>query len=331
MRTFAAVAATLSLASGAAVMAATMMPEQPASKTSKKVQVTVSPDGDKVKTIVVNDDDDQPGVDMRRLAMLAGRGSQLGVSVKELDAERAAGKSGAVVEEVREGSAAEKAGIKTGDLITEFDGERVRGVRHLTRLVGETPEGRSVKAVVEREGKRIDLTVTPESGAMAWSGREFDLLVPPMRFERMPGLEDEVRREIEKSLPREGVWTWKGKPGEGFGFRFNERGRLGVSVQSLDGQLGEYFGTSTGVLVNSVEKDSPAAKAGLKAGDVVTAINGKAVAEPSALISAVREAGDGATLKIDVVRDKKPQSLEATLEKREPSELPRKRQSVRPI
>ena len=49
---------------------------------------------------------------------------------------------------VRAGSAAEKAGIKKGDVITEFDGERVRGVRHLTRLVTETPDGRTVKAAV---------------------------------------------------------------------------------------------------------------------------------------------------------------------------------------
>jgi serine protease Do len=328
MRTFAAVAAVLTLASGAALAAATMMSDQDAIEIRKKVRVSASPDGGDVRAIIV--DDDQPGDDVRRLAIMAGRGSQLGVSVRDLDQATAAGKSGAVVEDVREGSAAEKAGIRKGDVITEFDGERVRGVRHLTRLVGETPDGRAVRAVVEREGKRVDVTVTPESGAMAWSGREFDLIGPPMRFEHMPGVEGEFRREIERSLPGAGVWAWKGNPGEAFAFRFNERGRLGVSVQSIEGQLAEYFGTPAGALVSSVEKDSPAAKAGLKAGDVVTAINGKAVADPSQLIEAVQEAEDGATLTVDVIRDKKPQSFKATLEKRE-QETPRKRQSVRPI
>jgi serine protease Do len=328
MRTFAAVAAALTLASGAALAAATMVPAQDV-KTSKKVRVSVSPDGERVKAIVV-EDDDPSGDDVRRLAVLAGRGGQLGVSVRDLDPATAAGKTGAVVEDVREGSAAEKAGIKKGDVITEFDGERVRGVRHLTRLVGETPDGRSVKTVVERDGKRVDLAVTPDSGALAWSGREFDLVGPPMRFEHLPGVEGEMRRELERSLPGAGAWAWKGKPGEAFTFRFNERGRLGVSIQPLEGQLAEYFGTPAGVLVNSVEKDSPAAKAGLKAGDVLTAVNGKAVAEPSELIEAVREAEDGATLTLDVVRDKKAQSFKATLEKRD-TELPRKRQEVRPI
>ena len=104
-----------------------------------------------------------------------------------------------------------------------------------------------------------------------------------------------------------------------------------MKVQELDGQLGEYFGTSKGVLVNSVDADSPAAKAGLKAGDVVTAVNGKAVAEPSELIEAVQAVEDGATLAIDYTRDKKAQSTKATLDKKEPAELPRKRQSARPI
>lgn len=313
MRTFPVVAAALVLASGAVVAAATMTSEPGQAATVKK---------DKAE--------ERQGDSVRRLAVLGGRGSQLGVSVRDFDPS-VQGKSGAIVEEVREGSAAEKAGIRKGDVIAEFDGERVRGVRHLTRLVSETPEGRSVTAVVERDGKRLDVTVTPESGAMAFGGRDFELVVPPMRFEHLPGIEKELRRELERSLPREGTWSFRGRPGEAFSFRMHERGRLGVSIQPLEGQLAEYFGTSTGVLVNSVEPDSPAAKAGLKAGDVVTAVNGKAVSEPSELIEAVREAGDGATLSIDIVRDRKPQSVKAELEKREPAETPKRRQLVRPV
>lgn len=313
MRTFPVVAAALVLASGVVVAAATMTSEPGQAATVRK---------DKAE--------ERQGDSVRHLAVLGGRGSQLGVSVKDFDPS-AQGKSGAIVEEVREGSAAEKAGIRKGDVIAEFDGERVRGVRHLTRLVSETPEGRSVTAVVERDGKRLDVTVTPESGAMAFGGRDFELVVPPMRFEHLPGIEKELRRELERSLPREGTWSFRGRPGEAFSFRMHERGRLGVSIQPLEGQLAEYFGTSTGVLVNSVEKDSPAAKAGLKAGDVVTAVNGKAVSEPSELIEAVREAGDGATLSIDIVRDRKPQSVKAELEKREPAETPKRRQLVRPV
>ncbi len=322
MRMFVVVAATLTLASGVAVAAAGL------AQSAQQPGVWVSKDGGQTRIVkpgvVELDDDDPLGADVRRLALLAGRGAQLGVSVRELDAEQAKNQSGAVVDEVRAGSAAEKAGIKKGDVITEFDGERVRGVRHLTRLVTETPDGRTVKAAVVREGKRVDLSVTPDSGSLASVDRNFDVFVPPMRFEKMP------HGDMTWSLPvaPDGEWAFKG--GELLGFK-SEKGRLGLKVQELDGQLGEYFGTSKGVLVNSVEADSPAARAGLKAGDVVTAVNGRVVAEPSELIEAVQAVEDGATLSIDYTRDKKAQSTKVTLDKDEPTERPRKRQRVSPL
>ncbi len=279
MRMFVGVAASLTLASGVAVAAAGLGAGRPAARRlgvqGRRSNHGRSSPGSSNRTTI------RSAADVRRLALLAGRGAQLGVSVRELDAEQAKGQTGAVVDDVRSGSAAEKAGIKKGDVIAEFDGERVRGVRHLSRLVTETPDGRTVKAAVVREGKRVDLSVTPDSGSLASAERDFDVFVPPMRFEKMPRGDG----DMTWSMPRfpGGDWTFKGgHPGDLFGFK-DGKGRLGVKVQELDGQLGEYFGTSTGVLINSVEADSPAARAGLKAGDVVTAVNGKAVAEPSEL------------------------------------------------
>src|SRR5262245_39670183 len=79
-----------------------------------------------------------------------GAGSEIGVSVRELsnDEVSRAGleKAGGVyVQSVREGSAAARADIRSGDLIVGIDGERVRGVRHFLRLVSESPAGRSVR------------------------------------------------------------------------------------------------------------------------------------------------------------------------------------------
>jgi len=326
MRMFVGIAASLTLASGVAVAAASL------ARDAQQPGVRVSKDGARTaivgeQAIDLSDGDDQLGDNVRRLALLAGRGAQLGVSVRDLDPDQAKSQNGAAVEDVRAGSAAEKAGIKKGDVITEFDGERVRGVRHLTRLVTETPDGRTVSAAVVREGKRVALSVTPDSGSLASADRDFELFVPPMRFEKRGD------GDMGRSLPRipEGAWAFKGgRPGELWGFK-NEKGRLGVTIQELDGQLAEYFGTSHGVLVSSVNADSPAARAGLKAGDVVTAVNGKAVAEPSDLIEAVQAVEDGATLVVDYTRDKKAQTAKATLPSKEPAELPRKRRSARPI
>jgi S1-C subfamily serine protease len=325
---FVGVAATLTLASGVAVAAASL------AGSAQPPGVWFSKDGDRAAivggdiagdVVALDEDDDQRlGDKIRELAVLAGRGSQLGVSVRDLDADQAKAQTGAVVEDVRAGSAAEKAGIRKGDVITEFDGEKVRGVRHLTRLVTETPEGRTVTASVLREGKRVEVAVTPDSGSMASADRKFEVLVPPMRFEKRRGGDD----DMTWSMPRipDGAWAFKGRPSELFGFK-SERGRLGVRVQELDGQLAEYFGTSRGVLVNSVDADSPAARAGIKAGDVVTAVNGKAVAEPSDLIDAVAAVDDGATLTLDITRDKKAQSVKATLDKETSEAQPRKRVS----
>ena len=76
------------------------------------------------------------------MMVLDGRGSQLGVMVSDVDAKAPTG--GVKIDEVNEDSPAEKAGIKAGDIVVEYDGERVRSARQFTRLVQETPEGRTV-------------------------------------------------------------------------------------------------------------------------------------------------------------------------------------------
>src|SRR5918995_2380096 len=92
-------------------------------------------------------------------------GSRIGVSIREVeesDAKSAKGATaGVVVEDVSTDSPASKAGIRKGDVLVEFDGEKVRSVRQLTRLVQETPAGRSVNAVLARDGQRTTVTVTP--------------------------------------------------------------------------------------------------------------------------------------------------------------------------
>src|SRR3990167_705785 len=102
------------------------------------------------------------------LMMLDGRGSQLGVQVSDVDPSTslgagANGDAGVKVDEVNDDSPADKAGLKAGDVVVEFDGERVRSARHFGRLVAETPPGRSTRAVVVRDGARVTLEVAPEA------------------------------------------------------------------------------------------------------------------------------------------------------------------------
>jgi serine protease Do len=246
---------------------------------------------------------DQPSI----VQVLTGGGSQIGVSVSDIDSEGAKrlklpNVSGVLIEDVQEDSPASKAGIKAGDVVVEFDGERVRSMRQFTRLVQETPADRQVTAVVMRDGQRVSLSVQPRV-ADNWKGfREFsrfgDLLPPPPPAK--PPSPPSVR-----VLPKLDRW-------------YVTTGRLGITVESLSDQLAEYFGTKDGVLVTSVADNSTASKAGLKAGDIVTAINGNTVSTPSDLSRRTDHLEDGDEFTLDVVRDKKPITLKGKVEPRQP-------------
>jgi serine protease Do len=225
-------------------------------------------------------------------------GSQIGLTIRDLtpdDLKSKAGTTGVVIEEVETDSPASKAGFRAGDVVVEFDGERVRSTRQFTRLVQETAGGRPVQTAVLRDGQRVTLSVEPrEGGPFRGSGglKNFgDLqyapkaIVPPARLEMMP------------------------KIATAFG-----TGRLGISVNDLSPQLAEYFSTKEGVLVTSVTADSIASKSGVRAGDVITALDGGAVSTSADLRRRVQRLEQGDEFTLGIVRDKKAMSLKGKLE-----------------
>ena len=117
-----------------------------------------------------------PRVTPRAVEIMGGRGSQIGVTIRDVeesDAKTAklAAASGVVIEEVSEESPAARAGLKKGDVVVEFDGERVRSVRQFTRLVQETPAGRKAQTSVMRDGQKLNLTIEPrESNTFNYFG-----------------------------------------------------------------------------------------------------------------------------------------------------------------
>jgi serine protease Do len=305
-----------------------------------------------------DDQDQKPGTESRRKAIVVERhaggdgqngdvlvrsfgdddGARIGVSVANLDEEQAKTKAGVVVTDVQKDGPGAKAGLEVADVITEFDGEKVRSARQLRRLVGETPAGRVVQLVAERDGKRVDLQVTPETREpeMAWFGgmAEMDPYTPdrmPRLHPGAPGMPGE-RRFFFNGPEGDRHFEFKRPGPDGDGtfdlFVAPGRGRLGVGIQDLSDQLADYFGTKDGVLVSSVTKDSPAAKAGIRAGDVITSVGGKPVTSTGELIEAVQKAGENASLEVGYVRDKKPAVATATLE---PRERQRPKRPARPV
>lgn len=233
-------------------------------------------------------------------------GPQLGVTVA--DVQPGAGKeAGVEVREVTEGSAAAEAGIQKGDIIVEYDGERVRSASQFSRLVRETAPGREVSLTVLREGKRTQLKATPRDrgNRAVFLGRDFQR-----------GLE-----EFGRSLGELGRYSFRLSPdtfGEWFsysypGFQVSSRLRLGVTLQALSPQLAEYFSVKQGALVSAVADDSPAAKAGVRAGDVITEVNGTAVNDPGDVTREIGRLRDAEKVTLTITRDRKSQSIDVPL------------------
>jgi membrane-associated protease RseP (regulator of RpoE activity) len=229
----------------------------------------------------------------------------LGVQVRDVTAEKAQelklpGEYGALVGGVDKDSAAAKAGLQKGDVIVEFAGERVRSAAQLRRLIRETPAGRTVSLQVFRDGQARTLNAKLEPRK-----NEFYFQTPEVHIPEIHITPNMIEPFNNRS----------------FAFMFGGRPTLGVTGEELTSQLAGYFGVKQGkgVLVSEVVAGSPAAKAGLKAGDVIVAVEGKEVATVAELRKALelKSGEDKRKLSLTVVRDHHEQTLPVELERPE--------------
>ncbi len=98
-----------------------------------------------------------------------------------------------------------------------------------------------------------------------------------------------------------------------------KRGFLGVVLNDMTPELRTYFGApeDAGVLVTKVEADSPAGRAGIKVGDVITAADGDKTDNTSDLTRAIRTRKDGETIALELWRDRRVQTVNATIVERD--------------
>ena len=246
-------------------------------------------------------------------------GNFLGVRTEEVTRENASRYGvtgeprGVGVREVVKDSPAEKASLREGDVILRFDGEQVTSVRKLTRLIEESAPSHSARLTVLRGGSEQQLSATlarrepfvrTEVGPLTVEPFEWHS-EPVERAQEWEHRGEELRRRLD-GLGRE-------FPGV---FALGSSRRIGVSTSPLGKQLADYFGVAHGVLVSSVESGSPAEKAGLKAGDVVTEADGKKVEDVDDLVRALgaKEEGD---VTLTVVRDRNRRTVRVTPERRQ--------------
>ena len=228
----------------------------------------------------------------------------LGVEIAEVSAEKAKelklpATRGVVVIDVESGSPAAKAELKTNDVITEYDRQQVEGTVQFRRLVRETPPGRTIPLSVWREGRAQNLSV--EIGDRSSANEGFMRHFAPPNFDfhfDMPDMEG-----------------WMGPM---------NAPTLGIGAEDLNGQLGEYFGAPNGegVLVRDVRPGTPAEKAGLKAGDVITKVDAKPVKSVSELREQLREKRDQKTISLGIIRKGSEMAVNVSIERPRPIEHP---------
>jgi serine protease Do len=237
-----------------------------------------------------------------------GNGGYLGVQTVEVSTENYSKFGldkvrGVAVEKVIEGSPAEKAGLQAGDVLLRVNNDEITSSRKLTRVIGEIAPDHTASITVLRGGSERNISVT--------LGKRPEPAIPAAMLGRLEGFRRVPMPPDGGSL--EGLLSRPGATGEPMIWAFGGRRQIGVSANGLTKQLAEHFGVDGGVLVANVREDSPAAKAGLKAGDIIVEANGKPVTNENELVRQINEAKEG-DVSITFIRDRNRQTVNVTPE-----------------
>lgn len=208
--------------------------------------------------------------------------AMLGVVTEEVE-------GGVKVTEITDESAAKKAGIKEGDIITKIGEAKIEDPDGLSEEVRKHKPGEKVTVTLLRDKK--EQKVTAELGK--WKGVGAFSFGPGQNFKmEMPDYKELYAPRIQ-GIPRQN-WSWAGGAP-----------RLGLSVQDTD--------DGKGVKVIDVDEESNAAKAGVKENDIITHFNDKEVNSADEVAKLVKENKDKPTINLKIKRDGKAQSIEVKM------------------
>jgi serine protease Do len=210
--------------------------------------------------------------------------SYLGLGLREIGPDRAKAlnlpeEAGVEITQVYPNSPAASAGLMAGDVVFEYNGQRVEGMEQFARLVRETPPGREVKLQIFRNGATQTIAMRVAS--------------------RPPG----VLAARPAPVPELSVLPFGPYAGA----------VMGLETEAVNGQLADYFGVKEGVLVRSVNKNSPAERAGIKAGDVITRVGDANVASPAEIASQLRSRR-GQSVSVTLTRDHREMTVNVPLQ-----------------
>lgn len=204
---------------------------------------------------------------------------------------------GAEIQSVSKESAAEKAGLKKGDIITKIDSKKIDETNDVSDAVRAHKPGEKVSITYLRDGK--EQKTTAELGR--WKGMDMKTMTMPKVFSQVQGnwnqdLNNRIYGRVAPAVPGTGTYRI-----------LTDRPKLGLSIQDTD--------DGKGVKVLDVDDEGTAAKAGVKEGDVITMIDDKAVNSTDDITRLIREKRDQPTVKMQVARGGKTQTLEVRVKK----------------
>ncbi len=206
-----------------------------------------------------------------------GNKAMLGVITSKTD-------DGAKINRVVKESPAEKAGLKEGDVITKVGSKKIDGTDDLVNAISDYKPNDKVDITYKRNGKENPATVTlgeDKSGAFSYNFNTPDFNI---------------------DIPRSPIAP------EGFNFNYSRKPRIGLQIQDVE--------DGKGVTVKDVDEDSPAAKAGIKEGDVITQVNGKEIAGVDELRNEIKDVKEGDAVKFTYKRGNKTQTAELKIPKK---------------
>jgi S1-C subfamily serine protease len=229
-------------------------------------------------------------------AMAGMPATYIGVGFQEIDAERAkalklAEERGVEVTIVKQGSPAEKAGIAKGDVILEYNGQRVEGSDSFLRFVKETPPGREVKLTVSRAGQTLIKPVATISRKEAGEAEGWKIEIPEM---------PEMPRIVVPDLPQP-TMSWSNRT-------------LGVQAEGISGEFAEFFGAKQGIVIRGIQKNTPAERAGLKVGDLIVKCDDQPVTSVRQMSAKLREDGDKRDYTLTILRNKAEMQIPVVLD-----------------
>jgi serine protease Do len=213
--------------------------------------------------------------------------AMLGVTTEQAE-------KGVEIQTITKESAAEKAGLKKGDIITKIDKEEIESPDDLSEAIQDHKPGDKVTVTYQRDKK--EQKVTAELGK--WKGADaFSLGTTGQnlyKYKQLEGLKDQLR-SIPRVMAPNMNWSWSGGSGP----------KLGISVQDTE--------DGKGVNVIEVDEDGNAAKAGIKEDDIITEVDGKAVNSTDEIAKLIRESKEKTSVKIKLLRAGKAETVEVKI------------------